>query len=1343
MAAVTWNGVSGDWTDAADWSGGAVPGAGDSATLGGAGAYTVTLYATAPVAALTMAAPAALFYDAGLLALGGVFALQAGTFALAYGALQGGTLALAGGTLLAEGGTLEGVAVQGSLSLSQGEATLVVQGGLAMSGAGGSGAGTVAVTGSYAALDFVGSQSVSEALLTLGSTGAGPDQGGAASMSIGHAYGATSGATLTLAANCWTLETGAQGQIVAGAGLAGPVVDEVLNRGLITDGTAGSTLTLGGPGLFDNAGTMGISNGATLDIAAGSFTNTGTIVVSAATLELGGTFGASRLGALGPLSLSDATVAIGGDALNAGGTLAVGAATPLGAILLAGTITGGAVADSGGGLNLSAGTGVLDGVAYAGSLALGQGDALVLADGTTLSDAGGAGTVSLSGAGAALLLEGLNAPGTELNNATISLGSSSGTAALGTADSWLAGSATTATLGAGLVIQQTGKFAAIDANATTPIAGYGLADTLVNQGSITAGFAGGTLTLGGAGSFINQGSIAVSNGDTLVMDAMAFSNTGTIAISGGATAMLGGPADVFGQVPAWSNTGEIALSGGTLVLSGTAQTGQIGHVAAAGGTVVLAGILRNAGATLSLGAGAMLPGLSLTGTIIGGAIADPHGLLTLGTGGAALLDGVTDTGTLSLNQAGAWLRVRDGLTLNGEALVTGAGAVLGFEGDETFNTAQIVLGAGGSAATLDVLHDGSLAGGSTLSLGASVSITQGGALADIGAATDLAGDGISSAAMITAAVAGGTFTLGGADFTNRGAIRVSNGDTLMLAAAGFSDTGTITLTGATLAIADSVTASALGSLVLSNAAVAVSGTLTETGGTLSIGAGSAWGRLSLTGTIAGGVIQDGGLGLAAQGGATLAGVTYEGALNLSRPFQHLTLEDGITLTGAGGSGAGTILLTGAASAALAEGSQTISDTGITLGSAAQIYDGQHVAPPEFAAGPATTLTLAAGDTVRAAGLVGWLGDYTVGDWTDAIVNDGLILAASPGGLLTLGSSLFVNAGGLVIGDGGNAMVAGEELVNSGGISVTAGSALTLSLYAYYAAPNAGATVFSNGGTLKLLGGVVQELTGGGLFPAVPVVNAAGGMITGIGNILAPVVNDGTIEAQYGPNLTVDGAITGTGLLLAQPGTVLELGGTVASSQTVRFTAAGETVRLDDAQGFAAEVTGFTGGDHVDVTGTPIGSVAISAGTLVLGTGYGQFRLETQQPVAGAISVGADAHGGALVTYLQQSAGGLVVAVTQARMLFWAGTPGDVFTGASAALQGADIANWASVDSLDFTDMTAAAAHVSYAQGSGTGTLSVSDGSHSDTLVLVGSFTPAWFHVAADGHGGALVTYSQS
>jgi hypothetical protein len=114
-----------------------------------------------------------------------------------------------------------------------------------------------------------------------------------------------------------------------------------------------------------------------------------------------------------------------------------------------------------------------------------------------------------------------------------------------------------------------------------------------------------------------------------------------------------------------------------------------------------------------------------------------------------------------------------------------------------------------------------------------------------------------------------------------------------------------------------------------------------------------------------------------------------------------------------------------------------------------------------------------------------------------------------------------------------------------------------------------------------------------------------------------------------------------------------------------------------------------------------------------------------------------------VTYLQQSAGGLVVAVTQARMLFWAGTPGDVFTGASAALQGADIANWASVDSLDFTDMTAAAAHVSYAQGSGTGTLSVSDGSHSDTLVLVGSFTPAWFHVAADGHGGALVTYSQS
>ena len=896
MASVTWNGTSGDWTNAADWAGGVVPGASSSVTFGGAGAYTATLYTVASAASVTMNAPGALFYDSGALALGGVFQLEAGTFALAYGALQGGTLALQGGVFAAEGGTLNGVAVQGDLTMAQANASLFVQNGLAMAGANGAGAGTLAVTGSYAMLDFVGSQILANAIATLGATGPGPGQGGAASLAVSHGIGATAGATLTLSRNVWVQETGTQGQIIVGAGLPGAVTDEVVNQGTITDAAYGSTLTLGGPGLFDNAGTIGISNGATLDIASGGFTNTGTILVAGATLDLGGTFATSLLSSLGALTLTAATLEIGGDAINTGATLNLGASSALGPILLAGTITGGTIVDSGGGLNLSAGTGLLDGVAYQGSLALGANAILTLADSTTI------GSAAITGAGSALLLEGLSSATTTLNNATISLGGGTGAAELGTTDIWLASNATTAILGPHLTVQQTGQFAAIDANATTPIEGYGLSDTLVNQGSITGAIAGGTLTLGGAGTFINQGKVAVSNADTLVIDALRFSNTGTILVSGGATAILGGPPDAFGQSPAWSNTGVIDLVGGTLVLSGTVQTPQIGRVVATGGAISLAGTLNNAGDTLTLGAGGLLPALSLAGTIIGGTITDPGGLLTTGTQGAALLDGVTDTGTLNLSAAGSWLRIRDGLTLNGAAYVTGAGAELGFQGSQTFDHAQIMLGATGRAATLDVLHDSGAPGPSTLTLGPALTITQSGALADIGSAADVPGDAIVLDGAINAAVALGTLALGGGAVTNHGRINVSGGDTLALTATSFSNTGTITVSNAALAIRDDVSISALGSLVLSNAAVSIAGTLTDTG-TLAIGAGAAWGRIALTGEISGGTITDTGGGLNATGGATLNDVAYQGLLDLSRPFQQLAVTGGIALTGAGGSGA--------------------------------------------------------------------------------------------------------------------------------------------------------------------------------------------------------------------------------------------------------------------------------------------------------------------------------------------------------------------------------------------------------------------------------------------------------
>ena len=96
----------------------------------------------------------------------------------------------------------------------------------------------------------------------------------------------------------------------------------------------------------------------------------------------------------------------------------------------------------------------------------------------------------------------------------MALGAGAVAADIGTSDAFLASTATTATLGPNLVVAQTGAMAALDANGSSPIPGFGLSDTLVNQGSVTAAVAGGQFGIGGFGSFINQGSIAVSNGDT-------------------------------------------------------------------------------------------------------------------------------------------------------------------------------------------------------------------------------------------------------------------------------------------------------------------------------------------------------------------------------------------------------------------------------------------------------------------------------------------------------------------------------------------------------------------------------------------------------------------------------------------------------------------------------------------------------------------------------------------------------------------------------------------------------------------------------------------------------------
>jgi len=1353
MSTSIWTpGVSGDWNTAADWSGG-VPTPTSTATIAGPGSFLVTLFGVGFASNVNLQAAGADFYIVGTLALGGTLSLQAGTFTLAGGILAGGTLSMQGGQFLTNRGIFSGVAVQGVLDLGTANSALFVQNGLNLSGAGGSGNGSISLTGNYATLDFVGTQTLDHATISIGAGNGQAGQGGPATLGVSQAFFGNSAATLTLGASLWLRGVGGTGVISIGnaAPGAGPGVPDVLvNNGTITAASQGEILSITGAGQFTNQGTIGVSNGATLQIATAAFSNTGTIAVSNAVLSLGGTYTTAELTNLGSVSLSNGQIQLAGTAQNAG-TLSIGSgsaiARQLGTLSLTGTIQGGTVADGGGGLSFGAGTGVLDALTYLGGLSLGAGGTLTLADGTIVAGAGGsAGSISVTGSGSTLLLRGSET----LDRVTIALGSAGSAAGIATTDPFLASTATTATLGAHAFIVQGGSNASLAALGWSPVPGVGLADTLVNQGTITAAIAGGQFTVGGYGTVLNQGTIMVSGGDTLRVTVQNFTNTGTITASTGGTVLLGQPANWLGVAPSWTNGGKLAVGGGTLVLGGAFSLGQLGNVQVSSGSVVVAGTLGLAGGTLALGGaqgGLALPGLSLTGTIVGGTIVDAQAALAVGSGGTALLDGVSYLGTLSIG-AGGFLRVRNGLALTGAVSLLSAGAVLDFQGSQSFDRAQILLGASGQSAAIDVAHDAAQSGGTTLTLGANATVIQSGQLAAIGrgaGGTGQAGDMIVNRGTITASVAGGMLTLGGPGFTNAGYINVGAGDVLAVTASSFVNAGSININAGTLAVATSLSLAQLGQVNLTAGVISIGGTLNLGGGTLTVGQGTSIGRVQLSGTISNGTIVDTGGGLSPSGAATLNAVTYDGILDLSRPFTQLSVSGGIALASSTGARPGEILLTGAQTRLVATGSETFDNVQIFLGSPSQYYQGQKLAAPELAAGAGVRLTLGRAATLTLAGACGTLGDAALGQWGDSLVNLGLINAVSVG-TLSVGASSFTNLGTLMASGGGVLAIGDTGFTNAGILSAGAGSAIQFTLFNAYAAPNAGAFPLINTGTIALSGGVLQEVTANGLFPSIPIQNQAGATIGGAGLLFAPVANSGTIDASGGL-LYLAQTVSGGGLMQIEQGATLEIGA-VPSSEMVRFASTAGTLKLDNPAGFSGTLANMGAGDTIDLPGQILTGVGLNSGTIVLSTATQNYRLSGTTPFAGELSSGHDARGGATVSLTPQTAGGTgggsstpaVIAVGQPNMLFWASPAGDIFTGSSATLNGAHISNWGAADSIDLTDMLPTQAHLVLSQGPAGTSLAISDGVHAASIGLAGTFASSSFHFSADGHGGTLLTF---
>jgi hypothetical protein len=1161
---------------------------------GGALDLTGTL-ATAQLNSIALSGGATVSLTGLLNNAGATLTIGKGTVLGTLAGSGGGTIA--GGTVLDKGdglslfdGTLDNVTYAGVLAIGANAGlanyqSIEVLGTLTLTGATGSGVGSITMGGATAGYLTFGSGVQVLDNVNISTTGSYTQ-----TISGGNAF---SNAALILGAHA-SIKVGGTNFDLGNS--SGAFISEA---GSLTDAVAGSSVQL--LGTLANSGTIALSNGASLIDDLSSLNNTGLISLSGGTFALGGTVSTAQLAAIKLSNGAVVDVASGGVINNTGATLTIGAGTSLGTLIGNGAILGGTVSDKGNGLGLF--DGVLNSVTYEGTLDIG-GTAGIAGQQTIFAD----GTFALTGAtgtGAGALVLGGAESGT--------LDFASGTQALNNANISAVGSFTTALAGgyafnAVPSVLSLGSAVNITVTGTQFDLGNYYSNDIAFAGKLTDAVAGSEVVL--VGTLANAGAIAISNGATLYDDLGSLTNTGTIS-----------------------------LAGGTFALAGFITTATLDSVKLSGGAVVdvlESGQISNTGTTLAIGTATSLGTLQGYGTIAGGIIKDAGGGLNQFSG---TLNGVTYDGKLTVGAvaqlSGAQIQqinVSNGITLTGAA-GTGAGAVtlggaaggeLNFVGAQTL--ANVAITAAGAVG--DELTGGNVLANDVLAIQSTVAVNVTGSLLVVGTDTNFVSD-IANAGHITDATAGSTVVLTGA-FANSGTVAVSNGATLALDPYALTNTGKITVANAVVAV-QYATLADLEELSVAASALAVTGTLDLGQGTLSSAAGGQFASIHIGnneanlyfGTVQNGTLVDATGALQFGGYAELYNVTYDGTLDLARPVSEIYVVGG-TFAGASGTGTAAINLTGAGSLIDIGSGTTLNNATLNIGNIAETYAGQAIGAPSLSGdnlmlGSALSVVQAA----TYANVQGFFGETTT--------NLGNITGAIAGGTLSFGGGVFSNAGTIAISNGDTLSMTSAQLINTGLISL-AGTATTLSLQLlnYYASNTLAPAILTNNGTLALSGATISEITQGGSVPPVAIENAGAGVIDGFGTLSVTLINDSNVLATGG-TLALQGAVVGIGTLEVGAKADLVVG-SVAAHETALFTSTTGMLSLSPIS-FLGEIGGFVSGDLIDLVGIAAKSAEFGAHSIVVTLSSGGTEtLNLTSTLTGALSVSSDGHGGSVIGF---------------------------------------------------------------------------------------------------------------
>jgi VCBS repeat-containing protein len=408
--------------------------------------------------------------------------------------------------------------------------------------------------------------------------------------------------------------------------------------------------------------------------------------------------------------------------------------------------------------------------------------------------------------------------------------------------------------------------------------------------------------------------------------------------------------------------------------------------------------------------------------------------------------------------------------------------------------------------------------------------------------------------------------------------------------------------------------------------------------------------------------------------------------------------------------------------------------------------------------------------------------------------------ASTGTIKISGGTLNVqvdvtNSGQITVDSGAALRVSAATITNTGIIEVLALGVLTLDQLTTVA--NAGGTIAIDGtGTLTLDDATIN----GGIIDDYSTVSGnivAGDIdVTGSSTISGASLNHGNVTVERGQTLTLDNVtVTGTtisetgatSIVQIDGGTTLKLNGATIDGGTINdysTAASGSIIAADiDVTGSSTisnailnkgDVTIANGAtltlDDDTVNGTTF--TAVATGSIIQVDGHDALTLNSVTINGGAVSIGTQAHiltsgdvtlagtsvanGGTIEVHdgtlkitgsitgsgSVQIDGGALFEIdgSDTQNVVFSGTGGELQIDASSF--GGSIAGLAATDELDLRTigfgLNTTGTYVSDADHDG-GILTITDGTHSISMTLVGDYCDAHFAGAADGHGGTLIT----